>query len=47
MTHALSFVLSNEAVARIHDAVLCLAKFGELVSLEARRDRVSRPVDSV
>ncbi len=47
MTHALSFILSNEAVARIHDAVLCLAKFGELVSLEARRDRVSTLVGFV
>ena len=41
MTHILAFVLSNEGVARVYDAVLCLAKFGELVSLEARRDRVS------
>ena len=41
MTHLLSFVLSNEGVARVYDAVTCLAKFGDLVSLDARRDKVS------
>ena len=41
MTYLLSFVLSNEGVARVYDAVVCLAKFGELVSLDARRDKVS------
>lgn len=41
MAPTLTFVLSNEAVVRIYDAVLCLAKFGEVVSLEARRDRVN------
>lgn len=40
MAHALSFALSDEGVGRIHDALICLAKFGEQVSLEARHDRV-------
>ena len=38
--HALSFSLTLDGVIRIHDAVLCLAKFSEVVSLEARKDRV-------
>lgn len=38
--HTLSFTLSLEGVVRIHDAVLCLARFSEVVSLEAREDRV-------
>lgn len=38
--HTLSFTLSLEGVIRIHDAVLCLAKFSEVVSLEAREDKV-------
>ena len=38
--HALSFALSHEGVVRIHDAVLCLAKFSEVVSFEACADRV-------
>ena len=38
--HALSFTLSREGVVRIHDAVLCLAKFSEVVSFEACADRV-------
>lgn len=38
--HMLNFTLSPEGVVRIHDAVLCLAKFSELVSLEARQDTV-------
>ena len=41
MTPVLSFVLSNEGVLRVYDAVLCLAKFGEVVSLDACRDKVS------
>ena len=36
----LRFTLNLEGVVRIHDAVLCLAKFSEIVSLEARKDRV-------
>ena len=38
--YLLSFTLSPEAVVRVHDAVLCLAKFSEVVSLEARPDHV-------
>lgn len=38
--HTLSFTLGPEGVVRIHDAVLCLAKFSESVSLEAREDKV-------
>lgn len=40
MAYTLAFTLNDEGVVRIHDAVLCLAKFGEQVSLEARQDRV-------
>ena len=40
--HTLDFALSSEGVTRFYDVLLCLAKFGELVSLEARRDSVSR-----
>ena len=38
--HTLKFTLSPEGVVRVHDAVLCLAKFSEIVSLEAREDKV-------
>ena len=38
--HILSFTLSAEAVVRIHDVVLCLSRFSEIVSLEANIDRV-------
>ena len=38
--YTLSFSLTLEGVVRIHDAVLCLGKFSEVVSLEARRDKV-------
>lgn len=40
MMSILSFVLSPESVNHVHDAVLCLSKFSEVVSLEARQDRV-------
>jgi len=36
----LSFTLSPEGIVRLHDIVLCLGKFSESVSIEARRDRV-------
>ena len=39
--HILDFALSGEGVARFYDGVLCLAKFGELVSFEACGDSVS------
>ena len=38
--HTLFFSLNLDGVARIHDAVSCLAKFGEMVSVEARRNQV-------
>ncbi|KAK1039745.1 hypothetical protein LTR33_015914 [Friedmanniomyces endolithicus] len=38
----LSFSLAPEATGRFHDALVCLAKFGECVSLEARKDKGSR-----
>lgn len=38
--NTLSFSLTLEGVVRIHDAVSCLAKFSEVVSLEAREDKV-------
>ena len=40
LMHTLSFSLTLESVVRIHDAVVCLAKFSEVVSLEARTDKV-------
>ncbi|MCJ1281330.1 hypothetical protein MMC26_000649 [Xylographa opegraphella] len=36
----LSFTVGPEGVVRIHDAVLCLAKFSDTVGLEARSDGV-------
>ena len=42
--HTLKFTLGPQGVVRIHDAVLCLAKFSEIVSLEARSDKVRRLV---
>ena len=38
--HTLHFTLRPEGVVQIHDAVLCLAKFSETVSMEARHDKV-------
>ena len=38
---ALSFALSPEATAKVHDALVCLAKFGETVCMEARGDMVN------
>jgi len=37
----LNLTLAPEAVARLHDALVCLGKFSESVSIEARRDKVS------
>ncbi|MCJ1464171.1 hypothetical protein MMC07_002784 [Pseudocyphellaria aurata] len=37
--HILTFTISPEAVARVHDAVLCLSKFSDSVSIEARPDK--------
>jgi hypothetical protein len=36
----LSFSLTPEATGRIYEALVCLAKFGELVAIEARGDKV-------
>lgn len=36
----LTFTLSPEAVGKMHDALICLGKFNESVSLEATRDHV-------
>ena len=38
--NTLNFSMTLEGVVRIHDAVLCLSKFSEVVSLEARKDKV-------
>lgn len=37
----LTITLTPEAVGKLHDALLCLGKFGESVSLEARKTKVS------
>ena len=42
--HTLNFTLTPEGVSRIHDAVLCLAKFSETVSMEARHSRVRETI---
>lgn len=39
--HTVAFTLSPEGVVRVHDAVVCLSKFSESVSLEARHDKVT------
>ncbi|KAK8157098.1 Rad9-domain-containing protein [Phyllosticta citrichinensis] len=38
---SLAFSLQPEALATLHDALVCLSKFSESVSLEARRERLS------
>ena len=38
---AFAFDLSPDAVSRMHDVVICLAKFSEVVALEAMHDKVS------
>lgn len=39
----LSFTLSEEGVAVLHDALVCIVKFSEDVCLEAKKERVSTP----
>jgi len=39
----LNFTLTPEAASRVHDFLICLAKFSDSVSIEARRDRVGLP----
>lgn len=36
----LGFSLTPEATGRIYEALVCLAKFGESVAIEARGDKV-------
>lgn len=36
----LSAVLAPEAVGKLHDAILCLSKFSESVSIEAQHNKV-------
>lgn len=36
----LNFTLSEEGVAVLHDALACMFKFSDDVSLEARKDKV-------
>ena len=38
--HVLSYTLNPDGVARMHDALQCLAKFSDTVSLEARTNHV-------
>ena len=40
----LSFTLNEEAVAVFHDALACIVKFSEDVTLEAKKDKVG-PID--
>ncbi len=40
--HGLKFTLTPAGVARVHDAVICLSKFSETVSIEARPDKVNQ-----
>lgn len=42
----LSFSLSSEATNRFHELLACLAKFGDMVSIEARSEKVNTTVDS-
>lgn len=36
----LAFTLSPEAIGKLHDALVCLGKFSEAVSIEASHDKV-------
>lgn len=38
----LSFTLSADATGRIYEALVCLAKFGESVNIEAKKDKVRK-----
>jgi len=37
-----NFTLSEEGVAVLHDALVCIQKFSDDVSLEVRKEKVSR-----
>jgi cell cycle checkpoint control protein RAD9A len=36
----LHFTLSPQATQKVHEALVCLSKFSEFISLEARRDKL-------
>lgn len=36
----LNFTLTTEAIGKLHDALVCLGKFSEAVSIEASHDKV-------
>lgn len=36
----LNFTLNPEALSKLHDALVCLGKFSEAVSIEASHDKV-------
>lgn len=37
----LNFTLNPESLGKLHDALVCLGKFSEAVSIEASHDKVS------
>lgn len=41
----LSFTLSEEGVSTFRDALICLNKFSDDLSLEARKDSVSQKIE--
>jgi cell cycle checkpoint control protein RAD9A len=40
----LNFTLSPEALSKLHDALACLGKFSESVSIEAVHDKVCHTI---
>jgi hypothetical protein len=38
----LNFTLTPEAAAKVHDLLVCLGKFSDTVSIEAKRERVGQ-----
>ena len=43
----LSFSLTPEATGRVHELLLCLAKFGESVSIEAKSEKARRELSQI
>ena len=43
----LNFTLSEEGVSAFRDALICLSKFSDDVSFEARKDSVSHSLDHI
>ena len=43
----LAFTLNPEAVVRIHDILICIAKFNEAVNLEADDEKVVEALSSL